>query len=178
MPKKYSGVLKQRRIKLLYMRNTDCNFDISTSMFKLRNSSILGPDGDWKQFSTAARKKSHIFKKSLTYLAVVTRALFSEQNLTAFRSDFTVIKFSVSRPNEHRMKYTSVQTFRCSMYLKHVVTWLTYSRVWWLEEKYRNDYYALINSSGALPPTRATALRCQSRGWGIRNFIAAPGAGH
>ena len=119
MPKKYPGVLKQPRIKLLYMRNTDCNFDISTSMFKLPNSSILGPNGDRKQFSTAARKlKSYFFKKSLTYLAVVTMALFSEQNLTAFRSDFTVIKLTVSKPNEHR----SIVSKRFDTASKTVVT--------------------------------------------------------
>ena len=39
---------------------------------------------------------------------------------------------------------------------------------------------ASINSSSAHAPPgqpRGICSRCQSRGWGIRNFIAAPGAG-
>ena len=41
------------------------------------------------------------------------------------------------------------------------------------------NFNASVNSSGTHPPgqPRGICSRCQSRGWGIRNFIAARGLG-
>lgn len=83
------------------MRNTDRNFDILPSMFKLANSSIFRAKWQLKTIQYNGEKQSFIVQKSPTFRGF-TMASFSELHLTAYRSVFTVIKLTVSKCNDHR----------------------------------------------------------------------------
>ena len=119
------------------MRNTvtDCNFGILTSMFKLPNSWIFRNKQQLKTIQYSSEKKNPLSYKNLTLHVGVTMASSGEQNLTTYCNDFTVIKLTVSKLDKHRSIRVS-KRFNTDSKPVTAVTWLTYSRDWWLEVKF------------------------------------------